>query len=450
MPEIVYSNEFLNSPGANTAVLQPDHAAVDTYLQLAQINHARKTLAYNQAKDQADKIAASTNFDTANMMDVDVQPTIEKKVELRKFAYEHPDAVLDPSSPDAPAFNNMVKDITFRINKSKHDYALSKYWKETGVNSPLFKDNPEPLFNEVSRFDKHPDVTTREFNLPAPSIDFNPVHFLTQNKDMFAEEQTLGKPSNSGIAGVVKVPSKTQYSQASIEKGLNFAWDNSPEYSDVKKHYNQLWSENPSVQQTYKTPKDFYLASMSPIAEQLGMKSGENLQNIPKDSAYDNPTEGIRYIAENAQNLADPNSKAYKPAEGQRVEKVYYSTDGGNQRIETTKTPNSEEIKVSHDFDDTPMLISQGGQQTETAITGIFNIDGKLYARTLAKQRDDGSIDKKDLIPINDVKAQLIVPFVDKQYGSSPNTAKLAQTSLDLYDKNKTAPKSTESGIQWK
>jgi len=50
------------------------------------------------------------------------------------------------------------------------------------------------------------------------------------------------------------------------------------------------------------------------------------------------------------------------------------------------------------------------------------------------------------LIPITDVKTQLIIPYVNQQYGSSQNTAELVQKSLDLFEGMKGKKTGTQSG----
>jgi hypothetical protein len=151
---------------------------------------------------------------------------------------------------------------------------------------------------------------------------------------------------------------------------------------------------------------------------------------LPKDQTT------IKFIAEKAHDLENPESDIYTSA-------TVTTKDGKKKPASETDTFTGREVVVK----------DKNGKQYETTIDKIYNIDGKLYAAPSKLRSETGSVAIDDLIPITNIEDQIIVPYVNTEYGSSPNTAKLADNTLDYYRSlkgTKSSEPTTESGIKWK
>jgi len=419
--------------GANSAVLPESNLALQTYLGLAQKNYNNKLLEHKKAVVAEKAFTDKTNFNTDAMRPIDYDPTLKRIEEWKQKAHDNPELVDTPNSDLWKEYD----DINFDINKSKLLQKQLSYWKMQGVSNPVYRNDVEDLFNEVKRASEYPDIKTAEFNLPVPKPDFNHITYLKSLEPMMSTKMSLGKPENSGIGGVKKIPQTIEITPESAKNALSFGWDMSPEKSSLKKEYTSQYESNPDLKTQFPTAKDYYISSMLPEALAMGAKQSEVLHNVPDyDNGLPKDQTTIKFIAEKAHDLENPESDIYTSA-------TVTTKDGKKKTASETDTFTGREVVVK----------DKTGKQYKTTIDKIYNIDGKLYAAPSKLRSKTGSVAIDDLIPITNIEDQIIVPYVNTEYGSSPNTAKLADNTLDYYRSlkgTKSSEPTTESGIKWK
>jgi len=413
--------------GANSAVLPDNNLALQTYLGLAEKNYRNKLFEYDKAKDEAKKIAEATDFNTAEMMSIDVQPTLDDISKLKELAKEHPEQVDEPNSD----FDQLYKRINFKINKSKYQQSELKYHKTTGADR--YKDNPELLYNTLHDFENNPDIDKRELVLPIPPPDFNIFDLNDQIvKGVVSTNPDKIKSVNDGHGNrIYEIPQDVDKTE--IAQKVEMKW-----LSDRNKATQMFNSFSDEEKAKYNNdPHEWYVQAKT-ASLPIDDKSKIEIRSIPQETQGANSREQttIKFIAEKAHDLENPQSDIYTGA-------TVTMNDGKKKSASETDTFTGQTVVVK----------DGSGKQYKTTIDKIYNIDGKLYAAPSKLRSETGSVAIKDLIPITNIEDQIIVPYVNTEYGSSPNTAKLADNTLDYYRSlkgGKSSEPTTESGIKWK
>lgn len=421
----------------NTAVLPQDATVLDTYFNVAEKQHRDKLLDYQKEKDNIDRYLKETNFDLEGIYPEDKELLDTQAAEMLDFVDKNPKALL-PSLRDAESrklnaeFENKYRTTMYNINKSKAARVRNEALMDKVLSKPDDYDVEE--VTAAIKQNRAAGLERGDTEIK-PKFDYNMVTVLDELAKQTGTIDNTGKAQGIG-GGLVKTTTTTEYDPQEIDRLVNLAWKD--DYKGTQKHFNKVYAALPetSVEKLkYKTPEEFGKATLkagyAKIKEQKDKTQGINYAPQPNQSN----TEDVTYIAENAANLSNPNSKIYESA--------------------TITRKNGEKVKVAvtHTFDDIPVTVKdKDGTQYETPVSGVYNIDGKLYAVPSFKETGKGVAALEDLVPITDVKTQLIERKINSQFGSSPNKAKLSQTTFDIYDKLKgenSVPSTSESGIKW-
>ena len=412
---------------ANTAVLPENNQVVDTYLALSEKRFKEGQEAYKQKQDEVKKKLDAIDFNLSEVAEQDFEPLLNRQKELMEFVDKNPEAVDPNNSEWYPLYVERAKKLDHLINLSKLNRAEHNAYNKMMVDNPEYATPENEKILKDYMASKVGERNMDGFRLP---IEDNPIADAAILEKFLVEGNPELSMTNAGY-GFTEQTTTTPIDTKVVENGINAMWN-----SDWKKRrtaeemYSKMTPEQ-RKEKGFETPFDIFrdtrlkLMKLDPKVK----KAFERVNYAPQSPG--NPTDGVRYIAESAFNILDVNSGAYTDTDKTMIDGKEYST--------------------SHSFDSTPINIKLAdGTPVTTAITGIVNIGGKMYAKTVDRQTSTGSIALKDLIPITDVKTQLIIPYVNQQYGSSQNTAELVQKSLDLFDTMNKSKSSTESGIQWK
>lgn len=411
---------------ANTAVLPENNQVLDTYLALSQKRLLEGQQAYKEKQDEIKKKLDAIDFNLTEVAEQDFEPLLNRQKELMEFVETNPEAV-DPNSDFYPLYVERAKKLDHLINLSKLNRTEYNEYRKTMVDNPEYAtpENDEILKGYMSS--KLGERRMDGFKLP---IEDNPIADAAILEKFLVEGNPELTMTNAGY-GFTEQTTTTPIDTKVVENGISAMWDSSWRKRRTAEEMFSKMTPEQKKEKGFEIPFDIFrdtrlkLMKLDPKVK----KAFERVNYAPQST--DNSTDGVRYIAENAFNILDTNSGAYS--------------------VTDKTTVNGKPYSVSHAFDSTPLNIKlPDGTPVTTPITGIVNIDGKIYAKTADTQTKTGSIAVKDLIPITDVKTQLIIPYVNQQYGSSQNTAELVQKSLDLFDTMNKSKSSTESGIQWK
>ena len=393
------------NPEANTAILPENRKAMDTYFQLAEKKHRDKVFEYGKLQDEIKQKADSLNFDVGQVWEADEAPIRDKIFALRDYIDSTPDAI-DPTSKNYSQYKKMADDVNFDINKSKQNKEIYDNYLKLIANGKI-----DPSHREDIEAYKKASLGDRKDLILSPDIEFNPMDYMTKLQPAFSYE--LGKGEPTGVGGMVKFTSKP--SEESVKLSLGSAWDASPSNSNVKQHYNSLYNENEEVQKQYKSPKDFYVQSLTPIG--MSMKGKEQIRNIP-DYGNDGST---------------------KDKEGDQSFFVDGAADVLGGKGEVTDFEKSGKLPTNTLFNGLKFGTTKDGY--DRFIKFIVNKNGKLYAVT---DEDKTKAGTNAIIadPDHEIKnmwSQIIVPYFNQEYGAGADVK--LQKLKDYAIKNGTASK---------
>ncbi len=424
--------EFGNSQGANTAVLPDNNQVLNTYFQIQENKYRDKLFNYKKTQDEIAQKAQALNFDTGEVWQQD-QPVITKKIQdLISFTRSNPDA-YNASSDKYGEYDQKAREINFLINKSKHDKAIYDEWLNKGATDPIFQEDFESIKGGLDNF-KATDINERDYVPPVPAPSYNLYEAWGKvAKDLPTFIETT-EGENKGGNNYEYITTNT-YDPVQRKAALEALYDGN--VMRTRNHYVKEWNDLPQDAPERKQFKDAREYGLFIMDKGLPTYKDQSSAIKPRKfaptggggSASDN--EMIRFIAEKANALQNPNSDIYTSA-------TVTTKDGTKKKVFETETFSGRNVVVT----------DKNGQQYNTPIDKIYNIDGKLYAAPSIKRSKSGSIAISDMIPITNIEDQIIVPYVNTEYGSSPNTAKLADNTLNYYRSiqgTSTQPK-TESG----
>ncbi len=408
---------------ANTAVLPENNQVLNTYLALSEKRFSEGQQAYKEKQDEIKRKLDAIDFNLSEVAEQDFEPLLNRQKELMEFVDNNPEAVDPNNSEWYPLYVERAKKLDHLINLSKLNRA------EHNAYNKLMVDNPEYATPENEKIlkdymaSKVGERNMGGFRLP---IEDNPIADAAILEKFLVEGNPELSMTNAGY-GFTEQTTTTPIDTKVVENGLDAMYKSSWRKRRTAEETFSKLSEEQKKEKGIETPYDVFretrlkLMKLDPKVK----KAFERVNYAPQSSG--NSNDGVRYIAENAFNILDTNSGAYS--------------------VTDKTTVNGKPYSVSHAFDNTPINIKLAdGTPVTTAITGLVNIGGKIYAKTADTQTKTGSIAVKDLIPITDVKTQLITPYVNQQYGSSQNTAELVQKSLDLFEQMKGKKTGTQSG----
>lgn len=414
--------EFGNSQGANTAVLPQNNEVLNTYFGIQEQRYKDKLFNYKKQQDEIARRAQALNFDTAAMWDIDVPKAYESINQLKELSYKTPESQLESDSEAGQQSRAMEADINYTLNKSKHDKAIYDNVIAMAAD-PKNVNYSKQLLDAAAKFKANPDIKSREMEYPQMKPDYNLFEVVAKiSKDTPTIDET-GKAQGIG-GGLVKLSTKKVYDPAEIEKRVAQTWTSN--LDGTRTHFTEMYNalpqdapERSQYANAEQYGKDILRKNYPEIKEQTDKTQGINY--APEYTQRE--TDDVTYIADNASKLEDINSDIYHK----------------------TTTDKGKVAYITHVFDDIPITVKNGDGEYEAEVSGVYNIDGELYANPSIKTTQKGKTSTQDLVRITDVKTQLIERKINKQFGSSPNKAKLSQSTFDTYDKIKSKKSSGKS-----
>ncbi len=420
---------FANSEGSNTAVLPENNVALDTYFKASENKFRDKAFAYKQHQDEVKQKLDALDFNTAGILDKD-EPVIRDQIfSAIDYVSKHPDSV-DPSSPLFTEQRKNFEKINLDINQSKQDKAI------VDLNTKgIAEGKISPRHMEDINSWKNGELGGRGELALSPDVEDNPFTDAKNLEGLLIADNPTVTMTPKGY-GFVEQTETTPFKTDKVEEGIKALWSASPAKQDVAQQaFNQLddaTKQSEGIQSPYDLFRYSRLKTMNLAPD---VKSKLMGINYAPASARDDTADKVKWIASNAHNLSDPNSDIF-------TENI---TSQEGKSIKGSKVFNGLTINTGRKDAD--------GKPIYSSITRMVNIDGKPYAQVGALTTGAGRIAVKDLIPIVDEKNQLIVPFVNKEYGTSQNTAELVQKSFDIFDSMKgghqsnTSSKKTYKGL---
>lgn len=408
MPELTILPERQQ---ANTQILTGGGEVMDNYWRGAENLYRRKLFNYQQQQQKIKNAAAGIDFNTAGIMPSDENVIRKEMFDLVDKVNKNPD-IVNPNNALYPEYKKAYEDIGFHINKSKQDNVFRGGYLEGIAKGTFDPEHRTELDQWASPTKTGQEISDRQPLNLTPKIDFNQVTFLNSLQPEFQYELSTGKPT--GIGGMVqfdKTPTKE-----SVERSIDNAWKSASDGSSLKQHWNLLYNDpdTPEIKQQYASAKDYY-KDIS-VKQALSMKGQPEIRNIPGygEGQGDINKPEFNWIIDNAMALSN-------------LKSPIYAQDALNKAGKPIG-------KVTHAFDSLAIPIrgkDEAGNPRVGVIRGLYNINGKIYASTGATEAKTGYIDKDDLIEITNRYNQLITPYINQQYGSSPTTAKAIQQATN-------------------
>lgn len=233
-----------------------------------------------------------------------------------------------------------------------------------------------------------------------PKIGFDLTKYYTPVLTRIKNDNpnlTAGKPDNNGYATYSHTGELNTQGAVDIGEG---AWNSDPSAQEYGEY---LQSQNPSE---FANAHDAFISHFVAATVPNSLPSEiKGVNYAPAGLQAEKPV--MNWIVDNAIALNNPKSDIF---------------------TEDLVNKKGDQIgRVSHSFDN--LFIQVGGRDANgkpiyTPIKGIYNINGKVYANTEAKEQATGLTALKDLVEITSPYTQLIIPYSNQQYGSSPALAK--------------------------
>lgn len=426
----ILPNQGYVNQSANTAIIPQNNEVLDNYWRAAENQYRNKVLAYQKHKDEVDARLKEIDFDTSGTWERDLKPISDKTTKEINVIKEHPDWI----SPNADNMEGYLThkqgfdNLKYLVTQSKYDKSQYDAWKTKIVTDTELSKNAKDYLSQLDQWASKPVGERGDFLLiPVPD---NNIFVLAKKLESAIDIGTSAETvSSKDRLGQIKNTTTTTQNLdlGKLPLAAEVVYKTDPSWrAFADEEYAKLSPEKKAQHQ----PSDMLIEGAIPFIN--AKQTAKDAFRIDWQSQYSakQDVKGIDWIAQNAFKLGDPTSNIWSPMAD--ITKV--TTYRNGQPVSTKLNTTNGNGVVTHAFDEIKLPIGEGDNRTYSAITGLFKIDGKLYARPFGYQEEGGAINKDKLIPINDIKQQLIIPYVNLQYGSSPNTAGLIDETLKLYD----------------
>lgn len=408
-------SENPNASGqAGTAVL-PDSTIMNDYWKYAESQYNNKLFNYQKQKDDEQRVVNALDFDTAGIFERDV-PELDRQInDVTKFVYEHPDSVVW-GSPYFQKYREMASSVDLNINKSKADKATYDYWNKLYSSDKNYVNHAADYLNPLNQWG---DIKLSErgaYDAPPPKIDYNVFEVFGDMPK--GETETTGNVQSIG-GGMISIPSTKSFTEQDIDEATRTAYNT--DYKGTKRHFDEIFMSLPDAEKMrYQTPLNYAISQFRALNTESKSQKTQGINYAPTSGGGNKTDNATRWIAELAYKLNDPNSDVWS---GNVVDK--------NGKVIGKGSTAFNRLKVNTGKKDI------NGNTIYSNIGEMRMIDGKLYAIPVYSQSSTGYSSQKDAVLITDPKTQLIAPYINQEYGTSPNTSELVQTTFDIYDSMK-------------
>lgn len=408
------------NPEANTQILQSESDVMGNYYKAQELQFRKKQADYQQKKAEADQLVDVMDFDKAGIRRRDLQDITDYAHEnMYQFAYDNPKA-LNPTFDDkdsiaqASKFRENVSQAHYLANKSKLLKAQHDKLKTAAINS-----GDTELIKAIDDWYDHPLEEMKDFDY-TPTPDFNMTAITQELTKSAPVETVLGKTTDVG-AGHVNIPEIKQYTPEAITQ-MNDKFERmwSDDYTahgkeGIRSNTTKLWNGLSDAEKAqYPTPKEYARHLAVPQQQISVVPKVVPRSYAPQGNGNDETKPEFNWIVDNAVALSNPDSPIY--------------SDG------VADKSGKQVGKLTHVFDG--LVIPVGGKNDKNepiqgTIRAIYNIGGKIYAKTGTKEAGTGFTSTKDLVEITNRYGQLVTKYINQEYGSSPTTAKAIQAATN-------------------
>lgn len=409
------------NPGAGTAIFPPNQA-FDDYWKLSEMQYRRKVFDYQKKKVETDALLKTMDFDKTG-----IRPSDNKSLtdyahkNLYQYAFDNPTS-LAPTMNDP---DSLVKAHQFKENEAEANYRVARskqVQKQYDEYKKAFiaKGDVDGL-EALQKWYEEPDLTKMDDFDYVPQPDYNQKYVYEQITSGLKPEVTTGK-AEFLAGGKVNNPEVTKWSDknwALMNDRFDSGWSVDSSFGGkykegVTTHFQNAFNElGDAEKQKWGTAKEY--GRYIQLGEQeVSRKPNVDSISYPPGSGDKETSPEFNWIIDNAIALTNPQSPIFSEEVVNKSGKVIgKSTDAFNS-----------------------LVIPIGGKDAEGkarlgTVRGIYNINGKIYAITGSTQGETGGTDMRDLIPITNRYNQLVTPYINQQYGSSPTTAKAIQSATN-------------------